>query len=705
MSQLTSATRQALRTDVAQFSPVIGLITAAPVVTVFALGLAGGDVRAAISMAIGANLIAVASLVGAPRIPVSLALADAVGMSLSTMVGCATSSSAPLHIALLVLWCFGAGLLTTFGLTQATVGTQYIVAFVVLGRFSATPRDAFALGLWVLAGSLVEVLALLLLRLPPSLRVQRWGVAAALEAVADQAGRSPRRPTADVVTSLDDAERLLDTPSLFGRTDVQVLRATLDQVRRCRLELTTLAGLRVRVLAIGENELENRVSEVLDVVTELVTSFAVALRHPRRELTFETAQTRFTTAVDHVAALVAHTEGDVALLGEQCVVHLRALGGQLRAARALVEEARTSSGWRLSRPTMGSRAERSPDVRRFDVRALGKEFTLSSPVLRHAIRLAVAVPVSLVIAHSVGLPRSYWVPFAVVTILKPDYGSLLRRGVGRVVGTLLGATLAAVLVSTLHPSVQVTVVLVGVLGFMAYSTWQVSFAVAIGFVTSMVLVILSTSLTDSIGTAADRFIDIALGGTLALLAYVAWPSPTRPRVDETVADMFRTCATYLDATFKYLWRLERVSRDDLAAASRGARTSWARAQAAVGAAIAEPRADVELIDRDRSLLAVGLRIVRAIHAVRLESERTDVDATPASLRALEDALVTALGNVARMSEGADHQDDVRLRALYQRCEADGVSASLLVHVDELVNAINTAEFLLRAEVPSAEPTI
>ena len=112
--------------------------------------------------------------------------------------------------------------------------------------FAGTPSLALHLSFFVILGALTEVVALVVLRLPPTLRYQRGRLANAFEAVSELARSSPNRPATDILGTLDDAEFALSSPSLFSRTDVQDLRSILDQARRIRLELTTLAGLRMR---------------------------------------------------------------------------------------------------------------------------------------------------------------------------------------------------------------------------------------------------------------------------------------------------------------------------------------------------------------------------------------------------------------------------------------------------------------------------
>jgi hypothetical protein len=61
------ALRESVRFEASLVTPVVGLVTALPVVAVFAIGLEFFTPREAISLAVGANLIAVVSLVGAAR--------------------------------------------------------------------------------------------------------------------------------------------------------------------------------------------------------------------------------------------------------------------------------------------------------------------------------------------------------------------------------------------------------------------------------------------------------------------------------------------------------------------------------------------------------------------------------------------------------------------------------------------------------------
>ena len=241
-----------------------GAVTALPVVAVFVIGLVAGTDSGAIAMAVGANLIAIASLVGAPRLSLRIAILDAFLLGVSVFVGTLTGSITWLHLLLLVPWCFGAGMVEVFGQTSATVGSQAVIAYVVLGRFNGSLLFAVHFSLLVTLGAVIEIVALALLRLPSSLRYQRTRLATSIEAVARLALQDPTSSATAALSSLDDTEQVLDDPALFGRTDVRELRAIFDQTRRLRLEITTLSGLRVRLRAMDDQNDELRVATSLE---------------------------------------------------------------------------------------------------------------------------------------------------------------------------------------------------------------------------------------------------------------------------------------------------------------------------------------------------------------------------------------------------------------------------------------------------------
>jgi uncharacterized membrane protein YccC len=693
------AVPNSLRVDLRLLTPVAGAITALPVVAVFVFGLAIGNTRAAISMAVGANLVAIVSLVGAPRLSIGLAVSDALAMGVSTFVGSATGPYPWLHTIVLIPWCFAAGMLVAFGKTQGAIGTQAIIAFVVLGRFSGTPLDAMGLATLVAVGALVEVAALFVLRLPPSLRYQRGRLADAFGALAELARRDPNTSTHDVATTLDDVELALSAPSLFGRTDVRDLRALLDQARRMRFELMTLNGLRVRISSV---DAPASIATCLLGAAAALDEISAGLRRPTMPTKWQDDAATFRNDLARLEVELHRDQSTAQVIARQCLAYLAAFGGQVRAAGNLMEKTRSGGGRRAWRPHFAKRQGSDPRDFQGDFEVVRANLRRDSPALRHSVRLAIAVPVSLLLASWLSLPRGYWLAFAVAVILKPDYSTLFDRGLGRVVGTLVGATLAAVIVSEFHPDLFVTAVLVAVAAWATYSTWAASFSVAMGFVTALILILLSTSLHDTVGTALDRLIDVTLGAVIAFAAYLVWPTSPKAGVQEAQAALFSSLREYL-ATVVDVVAAKSVDRASVETRSKATRLSWANSEAAVGRSIQEPAATRLDPSRSRGQLAAAQRIIRATQALWIDADRgATVDGFP-ELDELTKGLLEGLDDLARKFSGDVVTRMPELRKLYRSAEPllgdRRVPPSIALHLDELVNAIDTAAHLAGLELP------
>ena len=694
MGNTRRALQAAFEVNLRSLAPVRGIITAIPVVVVFAVGLALHNPRAAITMAVGANLVAVVSLVGAPRLPLRLALLDAVALGLSVFFGTLTGAHPWLHTALLVPWCFAAGMAVIYGQTQAVLGSQAIVAYLVLGRFSGSALTALHLGLLVTLGAIVEVAALVVLRLPPTLRYQRAMVATALSNLALYATTPAEESAFGVLSSVDAAQRVLSPLPLFGRSDDRDLRAIVDQARRARLDFTTLAGLRSRLAEIDSTPL-TEVHDALSAVADGVAQLALAVRRPGQPTAWQTSSARLSERIDvlHARQNSGDFSSDVETLMTQILAHLEALGGQLRSIGTLVEREALDAhqgAWRLDVRWGGL----SPSRLRDNVALLRENLRRDATAFRHAIRLVIAVLVATGLSHWLNLPRGYWVAFAVAVILKPDYSTLLRRGVGRVVGTALGASLAAILVSELHPSYALTTVLVALAAALAYTAWPASFSVAIGLVTSLVLIMLSVSSTNSVGTALDRLIDVVLGAVISAATYLIWPSSPAHDVRQSESALFSALARYVDEVLKYCFALASDAKA-ISTSSRAAHFRFATAEAAVARLLEEPAATRGDPHVERGLLSSGLRILRATHALRFEADRGTTTTVSPALEELRHTLVTALENLGEVEPlTLTTSPRAAFRVANDDLTHNEATASLSLNLDEIVNAINTASHLI-----------
>ena len=454
----------------------------------------------AVGMAVGANLIAIVSLVGAPQLSLRLALTDVAGIAAGVFVASATGGVPWLHDLLLVPLCLIAGLAVVFGLTQGIIGSQLIVAYVVLGRIPHPLLPSLSLAVLVGLGALAEVLALVVLRLPASLRSQRTSVAAAFDALAAYAVARPEESALVALAAIDEAQRVLSPRSLFGRADARDLRAAVDQLRRSRIELTTIAGLRQRLEGYDLPLVRVAIEDTLRTYADALKSIAQEIQHPANDPVAPPQNMR--VRLDLLAHLLGDDESDASAVARQCAYHLSSLRTQLQSCRQLARVTQLSDEVQTLRRTPRAQRRSTWQDRWAMVRS---HLSTDDTAFRHAIRLTVAVVVANTFVELTHLPRGYWVVFSVAVILKPDYATLLRRGLGRVVGTALGASLTALYAAQFHPSHLTLTFVVFAVATLSYGFWAASFAVGIGLVSSLVLLLLSITTANTLANAGNAF--------------------------------------------------------------------------------------------------------------------------------------------------------------------------------------------------------
>ena len=96
--------------------------------------------------------------------------------------------------------------------------------------------------------------------------------------------------------------------------------------------------------------------------------------------------------------------------------------------------------------------------RSYALNALAPHFNLNSPVLRFAVRLALAMMAGALVAQSLGDERhGNWVLLTIAVVMRGGYGLTRQRRDDRVIGTLIGCVLAAGSVSYLPAGALVAV--------------------------------------------------------------------------------------------------------------------------------------------------------------------------------------------------------------------------------------------------------
>ncbi len=698
---VTRAVRAAARFDPSMVSFDAGLLAAIPVVIVLGTAIGLGHPVPAVTMAAGAMLVGVAWRTTGGRPPLALMTTDAVVMATSTFVGCVTGSVTWLHIVVLCVWSLMGGLLVAVGNRGGAVGTQAIIAAIVFGRFSEPAPAALGLAALILIGGLTQVVFLSLVRWPLPLRRQRAATAAAYRALAALAAAGAETSTLPAANALDEAQAGLSAPSMFGDAALMTLRSLVSEGYRLRVELMAIHVLLRQHRASGaspESWADANAQRALELTATSLGLAAGAIEGDRGAAgRLEHHVSQLSADTGELATLTGAT-ARLRLAGSPAVLisrRLSALTGQLRAVSSLAPAAGRGGGLRSRRPHR--RTSRPLEQLRSDLEQIRANASRQSPAGRHAIRLAVIVPVAELIARGLPVERGYWVAVAAATVLRPEFGATFTRGTERALGTCLGVGIAGAITVAVHPAGGATVVVVGLLAWFGYSLFPASFAVGYGFITALVVFLLNTVTPDTSAIAAARLVDTLIGGVLGLLAYALWPTWSHASARQALADLVAAERVYVGAVLAALLKGQRPPEREMRDLSRHARLTRTTAEATVATSLSEP--STRRIDAELSQEALGAmrRLIQAAHILRLDAQEDRARPALPALGPLRDDIDDLLGAVemrirASPPPVAPPPELPDLRADYLSFEREYAPdlevMALTTELDEIVDAAN-----------------
>ncbi|PWI32285.1 TIGR01666 family membrane protein [Vibrio albus] len=113
-------------------------------------------------------------------------------------------------------------------------------------------------------------------------------------------------------------------------------------------------------------------------------------------------------------------------------------------------------------------------------------FRLSSPLLRHAIRVSLALVAGFAVIEFMQVNRGYWILLTVLFVCQPNYSATRQKLISRIGGTVAGLLLGGLLL-TLFPSQssQLFFIVISGVAFFAFKENNYSYATA--FITILVL--------------------------------------------------------------------------------------------------------------------------------------------------------------------------------------------------------------------------
>ncbi|MFT2017025.1 FUSC family protein [Streptomyces sp. 796.1] len=749
---LKETARTGLTIERTRLEPLVALRGAGGVAIVIGLILWLGSPPLAVASAFGAFASGVATFQRSWRPRPVLALAAAAGLAVSTFLGYAAAAHPLPFVLLLALWSLLAGMAWAVGPVSGLVATQMVAVMLITVTLPTSLLGALEHAVLIAFGGLVQAVLIVLVPIRPW-GAQRDALADAFAAEADYARRLREDPVAPF-----DPQPLMNARHAASLTPRQArrrpsgLRGYRSLAERLRPVLASLADPVVGAPATGPER--DRVRALLAAAATVLDAVAHAIRwgKPVRlpAEAMEVLEVPATGPVLHGAArrsalrlmallaeVVESAEEPLERVGpggegrgvspagpggadgpatpggaapgpatpggaapspatpgaatpSPATPAGAAPSGATPAAGELTPPAeQTVTRNALLRPTM-------PRLVPVALRALHREARWSSPVLRHAVRLAVVACAGYLLGTALPFGHGYWAPMASVMVMRPDFEQTYSRGVARFAGTLVGVALGGAVVALVHPGEWASAGLaVGCVGLM-YLLMRTGFTVASACISAYVVFLLGIAGEGWSQTVQDRVALTLLGGVLAMAAYALFPAWETPKLRDRLADWLLANGRYAVAVFgghaHPIERRPRHVRDALLDA-RAARLAWAQSEAR---AQAEPVRHRGISRRSAGAAQTALATMGRV-TMLLEAHPPDRDARPSPAAgdfatALRTALPQATAavrdrepldwrevhtalNAWRTSEGGD--------ALPVRC------AELLVDaLDELAGALS-----------------
>ncbi|MGC1172833.1 YccS family putative transporter [Polaromonas sp.] len=384
-------------------------------------------------------------------------------------------------------------------------------------------------------------------------------------------------------------------------------------------------------------------------------------------------------ALEDLAAAIRHVE----------VQEARPAAGPLRALHALaanLEELHRVLGSALAPlpdrlPADASLLDRSPRSARDAWQRVRAQWSLASPLMRHALRMSVALVAGYAVMLATNDSYGFWILLTIVFVCQPQYGATLTRLLQRIWGTVLGLVVGWALLR-LFPDVLVQSAFTVAAGALFFVTRHTRYTLATAAVTSLVLLSFN-QVGDGFGLIVPRLLDTLAGSLISGLAvWLVLPSWHSRRLHSMAAQAMRTQALYLS---EIMVQYRAGKQDHLAyrLARRNAHNAEAALSSAMDAVFQEPvyvRRHAGAGTRFLVLSHTLLNYLSALGAHRKLQQEPDHDSAAARAAA---CLLDGLGMLAAALEtgralpvSATPEESALLDALSRPVDAAGAQHQL-----------------------------
>jgi uncharacterized membrane protein YccC len=588
-SVLKQSWKAALHLDLSQITMVQAIPSTIGFIIPLALGVATGHIIEGVSIAGGAASLGAVGLSYTYRSRIRTMLLACVAMAISAFVGSVTSRIDILAILALGLWGFGAGLLAAVSQSAMVIGVQAVLALIILTHFALDPLHALLQATLFFAGCVFQVILAFLFAPLQRTTIERTALSTAFHQLADYAISPDREKSGG---QLRDALIKAQTTLLDSNDQSQqgsIFFALLEEAEKIRLIFIVLRKLRQ---GLGEEfkqqtEYGSYLDQIMQAAAEELQQIADDLKITSKTTSHSDTDERMKAALSTLRKTPTGTSRDEAVR-QEILPYCDRLRDHLHRAGKLAKSWKYPQqrlSIRIKSPQQASRHLHSTQA------TLRDHLTLRSPAMRHAIRLGAALALATTLYRTIlQLPveRGYWIPLTVLIVLRPDFSTTFTRGIARTLGTMLGAVLTTLLISWLAPGNNILVIIDAIFVYLSFSFLFVNYTLFSVFITAEVVILLAFVSAPPPQTAAYRAIDTVVGGILALLIFVLWPTWERSHVPAQIISRLEALGNYLSAVMEAYANPHTYNTATIDSAHREVRLARSNVEASVQHALQEP---------------------------------------------------------------------------------------------------------------------
>ena len=314
----------------------------------------------------------------------------------------------------------------------------------------------------------------------------------------------------------------------------------------------------------------------------------------------------------------------------------------------------------LNKPYPFGRFSETGPPRRFDfhpLELLQSNIASDNIFFRHALRLAIVMPIAWTLGFTLFNDHEFWLPMTVAWIAKADYAGSVSRILARVVGTILGAVLAGFLIFFSPPDTWLYLAYVFGSIFAFYACLFVNYAVAVFFITTLILFLIRLShQANELAVLDERIVATIIAGGLMLVASNIKPVFNGGQIIPSFLKLLDECKKYVRSA------ITNPNSDSLN--SQPVKAARLKTMALVEAAKYEPYVSKLSQARAEKILMAILEAMFSVLSIQTEASGHPIEPeTTLYLEDIEKALSLLAARFKDLENGLESTDCAEMQML------------------------------------------